>query len=94
MERGFHSPRDPPTTPLPSSDPCRNAGSASARENSAALANRSAGTFSSARAMVASTFAGIDGRSAEAAVGFPLMIFPRIACAVLPVYGGSPTSIS
>ena len=24
----------------------------------------------------------------------PMMILPRTACAVLPVYGGSPTSIS
>ena len=55
---------------------------------------RSAGSFSRAFLIAASTFAVTDGRCSVADTGSPAMLLPRITCAVLPVYGGSPTSIS
>jgi len=74
--------------------PCRKCSSSSARAKSSADAKRSAGTFSSARATTASTCRGTALRCEVTESGSLVMTFPRMACAVLPVYGGSPTSIS
>jgi hypothetical protein len=86
--------RDAERLRMAGASPWRNPGSANARANSPAEANRSADTFSSAFRIAASTFAGTVGRCLVADTPSPAMIFPRIAWGVLPVYGGSPTSIS
>jgi hypothetical protein len=70
------------------------AGSASARENSAALEKRSAGSFASAVSTASSTFSGTVSRSRDGGTGFSVITLATMACAVLPVKGGSPTSIS
>ena len=89
---GFHTSEPDPWAAARS--PWRNAGSPSPRANSAAEVNRSAGSRSSALRTAASTLAGMDGRSFAGETGSPEMIFPNTAWAVLPVKGGSPTSIS
>ncbi len=76
-ERGLHGP-EPAAAPVAAS-PCLNAGSASARANSCALVNRSAGSFSSAFRMAASTLAGTVDRLVLAATNLPAMICPRTA---------------
>ena len=68
--------------------------SASASLNLAAVGKRSAGTFSRAFAIVASTLAGTELRFAATDGVSPTMILPRMACGVVPVSRGSPTSIS
>ena len=87
-------PAAPARAAVAPSSPCRNAGSASALAKPSELVKRSAGIFSSARRIAASTLAGIDLRTAVADTGAPWMILPSTAWAVLPGYGGSPTSIS
>ncbi len=69
-------------------------GSASAAENSAAVAKRSAGSFSSALAVAAATFAGTLFRSRVTGCASSATIFMMICCAELPVWGGLPVSIS
>ena len=67
---------------------------ASASANSAAVANRSAGSFSSAVSTAASTCAGMVWRWAWSGRGDSVTTRATIACAVEPVNGGSPVSAS
>ena len=89
----FHGPASEEAL-TPAASPWRKPGSAKALANSCAEANRSAGSFSRAFRTAASTFAGTDERSSVTDTGLPPMILPSTAWAVLPAYGGSPTSIS
>src|SRR5687768_67383 len=66
----------------------------SARANALAVVNRSAGIFSSAVSTASSTWGGTVLRSAESGSGSDATIFATIACAVGPVKGGAPASIS
>ena len=68
--------------------------SASAAENSAALAKRSAGTFSSARASAATTLGGTFRRSSFTGRATSVMIRMITCCAAPPTCGGCPASIS
>ena len=68
--------------------------SLSASANSAALANRSAGSFSSAVRTAASTCRGIVCRWVPSGRGDSVRTRATTAWAVLPVKGGSPVSIS
>ena len=65
-----------------------------AAANSAAVPNRSAGSFSSARSTAASTCAGTLRRSAMIDRGCSVMTRAMIACTDGPVNGASPASIS
>src|SRR4051812_37386543 len=65
-----------------------------ASRNSAGDAKRSAGSFSSARLIAASTCTGTLERDARALGAFSVSTLAMIACAVPATYGGSPTSIS
>ena len=65
-----------------------------AAANSAALANRSAGSFCSAVSTAALRCGGTDFRTSSGGTGSAVITFATIACAVGPVNGGSPTSIS
>jgi hypothetical protein len=67
---------------------------ASASANSAADSKRSAGSFSSAVSTAASTCGGTVRRCPVMSAGSPVITLATIACAVGPVKGGSPTSIS
>src|SRR5436190_16273809 len=67
---------------------------ASALANSAAPANRSAGSFSIAVSTASCTCSGIVPRRVIGSTGDSVMTFATIACAVGPVNGGSPVSIS
>ena len=69
-------------------------GAASAAPNSDAEAKRSAGAFANARLMVCSIVNGMPGRITWIEGGRSWMWRARIACAVGPVNGGSPASIS
>jgi hypothetical protein len=71
-----------------------NTGFANASANALAVSKRSAGTFSSARARAAATFAGTDFRNSPTGRAVSAMIFMMIAWAEPPVWGGSPASIS
>jgi len=66
----------------------------SALANALAVTNRSAGTFSSAVSTASSTCGGTVLRSAESGSGSDATIFATIDCAVGPVNGGAPASIS
>ena len=66
----------------------------SAAAKSAALLNRSAGSFASARPIAASTPEGIVGLSVAAEGAGAFITLASTACALGPVNGGSPTSIS
>ena len=66
----------------------------SASANSAALANRSAGSFSSAVRIALSTSGGMVCRCGRIGRGGSVSTRATIACAVEPVNGGSPVSIS
>jgi hypothetical protein len=66
----------------------------SASAKSLALANRSAGSFSSAHITASFTCAGTCRRVAESGRGSSVISRAKIACAVWPVCGGSPASIS
>ena len=66
----------------------------SARVKSATFAKRSAGTFESAFATAASTWSGTVGRTVRMCIAGSVMSFAITAWTVLPVIGGSPTSIS
>ena len=66
----------------------------SAAANSAAVANRSAGNFSSAVSTAASTAGGTLRRSSQGGRGSSVSTLETIACGVGPVNGGSPSSIS
>ena len=79
-----HSPT-PVATSVPANSPCRKPGSASALAKSCAPVNRSAGSFSRAFLIAASTFAGTASLISVAETGAPAMIFPSTACAVLPM---------
>jgi hypothetical protein len=65
-----------------------------ASANSAAVANRSAGSFSSAVSTAASTWRGIVWRWVPSERGLSVRTRATTACAVFPVKGGSPVSIS
>ena len=69
-------------------------GLASAAANSAAVANRSAGSFSSACSTAASTCGGMVCRWLVSERGCSVTTRATMACAVEPVNGGSPVSIS
>ena len=71
-----------------------NAGFRSACENSRAVANRSAGIFSSAFDTAAATFGGTDFRRFVTGSTGSVMMRMMICCAEAPVCGGSPVSIS
>ncbi len=66
----------------------------SAAANSPAFANRSAGSFSSAVRIAASTYGGTVCRCPVTERGWSVMTRATMACAVGPVNGGSPVSIS
>ncbi len=66
----------------------------SAAANSAAVANRSAGSFSSAMKTAASTPSGMLLRWPVSERGSSVITRAMIDCAVGPVNGGSPQSIS
>ncbi len=65
-----------------------------ARANSAALPNRSAGTGASARRIAWSNSSGTLGRPRRTLGTGSVKRLPITACAVGPVKGGSPASIS
>ena len=67
---------------------------ASASPKALALSNRSAGSFSSALATAAATFGGTDFRYFVTGSAGSVMIFMMICCALAPVCGGLPVSIS
>ena len=67
---------------------------ASASLNALAEANRSAGSFASPHSTAIATLGGTVGRSARTDCGSVVISFAMIACAVAPVCGGSPVSIS
>ena len=69
-------------------------GRASASANCAAVANRSAGSFESAVRTAASTWGGTVFRCSMSERGSSVITRAMIACAVGPVNGGSPVSIS
>jgi hypothetical protein len=71
-----------------------NAGLVSAAAKSAALVNRSAGNLESAFVIAAATCAGTVSRCVVTGGAFSVITLATIACAVLPVYGGSPANIS
>jgi len=58
------------------------------------VANRSAGSFSSAVITAASTWRGMVWRCAASGLGLSVTTRATTACAVDPVNGGSPESIS
>ncbi len=68
--------------------------SSSARANSAAVANRSAGALASARATAWDTPSGTVSRTSRSGRGVSMSRRAMIACAVGAVNGGSPASIS
>ncbi|CAN5836237.1 hypothetical protein BH24GEM1_BH24GEM1_30070 [soil metagenome] len=68
--------------------------SLSASANSAAVAKRSAGSFSSAVSTAASTCRGMVWRWVPSGRGLSVSTRATTACAVWPVNGGSPVSIS
>ena len=69
-------------------------GLASAAANSAAVAKRSAGSFSSAVSTAASTCGGMVCRCEVSDRGVSVTTRAMMACAVGPMKGGSPQSIS
>jgi ABC-type transporter Mla maintaining outer membrane lipid asymmetry permease subunit MlaE len=71
-----------------------NPGLPSASANAVALANRSAGSFSSAFATAAATLGGTVFRNCVTAATGSAMIFMMICCAEPPRCGGWPASIS
>jgi hypothetical protein len=88
MRRHFASPGAPYVTTAGV------AGLPSASANCAAVANRSAGSFASARRMHASTWGGMVSRTMRGGAGRSLITLATIACTVAPVNGGAPVSIS
>ncbi len=66
----------------------------SAEANSAALAKRSAGSLARAVRTASSTSSGTVSRMAEGGLGRSVITLATMACAVAPVKGGSPVSIS
>lgn len=73
---------------------CSKAGSCNAAAKPADAPKRSAGIRSRALAIAASTFGGTALRCAVIGSSSPTTTFPRIACGVPPVNGGSPAIIS
>ena len=69
-------------------------GAASASANSAVVAKRSAGTLASARKIACSTVSGIVARTIDGGDTESSECRAMTACAVVPVNGGIPTSIS
>src|SRR5687767_1814461 len=69
-------------------------GDTSAAANSAAVAKRSAGSLESAVSTASSTASGTLRRWAVRPAGSAVITLATMACAVGPVNGGSPTSIS
>ena len=67
---------------------------ASTSANCSAVCQRSAGFLASARLTVASSVGGSAAREAESGRGFSVRLRDMIDCALGPVNGGSPTSIS
>ena len=86
---------EPAAVPVPrATAPVLNAVFPNASANAFALSNRSAGNFSSAFATAAATFAGTDFRYFVTGSATSAMIFMMICCALAPVCGGLPASIS
>ena len=96
--RGFRSQARPPiraaVRPMAPAAAVVKRSSVSASANARALSNRSAGTFSSAFPSAAATFGGTALRSSVTGCARSAMIFMIICCALPPVCGGSPASIS
>lgn len=69
-------------------------GSSRARAKSAAVAKRSAGSFSTAVATAAATWGGTAFRTRVTGAASSVTIFMMICCAEAPVCGGFPVSIS
>ena len=90
--------RTPPTPPGPPAvqrlAPVTRDGRASASANSVVVGKRSAGTFARARRMASSAASGIVARTIEGGETVSSECRAMMACAVGPVNGGSPTSIS
>ena len=93
---GCHPSRRCPSRPAPiaAARTVVACGLTSAPANSAAVANRSAGSFSSAVSTAASTAGGMLRRCAVSPAGSAVITLATMACAVGPLNGGSPTSIS
>ena len=70
------------------------AGASRAETNAAAVGQRSAGSLASAVRTASSTDSGTVSRNFDGGAGFSVSTLATIAWAVLPVKGGSPTSIS
>ena len=66
----------------------------SAAANSAALPHRSAGSLASAVSTASSTSGGTVSRRLRIGAGLSVITLATMACAVGPVKGGSPSSIS
>jgi hypothetical protein len=88
-----HAP-DSPTAAVRAPRAAMSDGCETASAKGAALANRSAGSFSSAMSTAASMWGGTVWRWEMSGRGVSVTTFATIACAVGPVNGGSPTSIS
>jgi hypothetical protein len=71
-----------------------NSGFASASANFAAVSNRSAASFCNAFTTAAATLGGTVFRTFVTGAGSSVTIFEMICCALLPICGGSPVSIS
>ncbi len=93
---GSHSNLRRPSWPVPIAVACLAAvvGVTSAAANSAAVAKRSAGSLASAVSTASSTAGGTLRRWAMRPAGSAVITLATMACAVGPVNGGSPTSIS
>ena len=94
MLSGFHRERTPTSGEVVGAPAEVKAGFASAAENSAAVAKRSAGSFSSAIRTANSTVSGTRSRTRRGGAGFSVSTLATMAWAVLPMKGGSPVSIS
>ena len=79
---------------VPLCDTLAGEGCSSASANSFAVAKRSAGSFCSAVSTACSTAGGTVSRMRVGGTGFSVIALATMACTVLPVKGGSPTSIS
>ena len=73
---------------------CSPPAAANAAPKPETVANRSAGALASAVMTTRSTSSGTDGRTTRIDRGSSICCRAMIACAVEPVWGGSPASIS
>ena len=92
LSHGRVAPRPPLAAPR--NEACTASGRLRASANWAALANRSAGSFSRARCTASAMCGASRGRRLAMSRGSSVTTAAMIACAVDPVCGGSPLSIS